>query len=116
MSKIIKLKNVLSESNGSPERQSALFALVSLGILESLSNGLMSATDAVRLFFNAENCQFVKNILGDKIADQIMSRGVQLPDLFDALPSEEAHREFQHELATMRSLCLKLIAEEQLAA
>lgn len=116
MSKSIHLKSVLSESNGSPERQSALFALVSLGILESLSNGLMSASDAVKLFFNAENCLFVKNVMGNKVADQIMGHGVQLPDLIDALPSEEAHREFQQELATMRSLCLKLIAEERLAA
>jgi hypothetical protein len=30
--------------------------------------------------------------------DEIMSRGVQLPDLFEALSAEEAHREFQHEL------------------
>lgn len=116
MSKRIQLQSILSESNGSQDRQTALFALVSLGILESLSNGLMSATDAVKVFFNAENCLFVKNILGDKVADQIMSHGVQLPDLFVALPSEEAHREFQLELATMRSLCLKLIAEERLAA
>ena len=34
--------------------------------------------------------------------------------LFDALPREEAHREFQRELATMRELCLKLLAEKSL--
>ena len=38
-----------------------------------------------------------------------MSHGVQLPDLFDCLPTEEAQREFYHELETMRSLCLKLL-------
>ena len=38
-----------------------------------------------------------------------MSHGVQLPDLFAILPPEEAHREFHRELATMRTLCLKLL-------
>ena len=45
-----------------------------------------------------------------------MSHGVQLPDLFEALPTKEAHREFQRELATMRSLCLKLLEGKQLVA
>jgi hypothetical protein len=52
--------------------------------------------------------------LCDKTADAIMSHGVQLPDLFDVLPREEAHREFQRELAIMRALCLKLLEEKQL--
>ena len=43
-----------------------------------------------------------------------MSRGVQLPDLFDSLPPLVAQREFQHELAKMRSLCLSLL-EKKLA-
>jgi hypothetical protein len=30
-----------------------------------------------------------------------MSRGVQLPDLFDCLPPEEVQRELYHELETM---------------
>jgi hypothetical protein len=38
-----------------------------------------------------------------------MSHGVQLPDLFDALPGEQAYREFKHELAKIRSLCLKIL-------
>ncbi len=33
-----------------------------------------------------------------------MSLGVQLPDLFEWLPAEEAQREFYHELETLRSL------------
>lgn len=112
----IHLKTLLTETGKTPERQLALFALVSLGMLESLSNGLVSATDAVRLFFNAENCLFVQKTLDEKLADQVMSHGVQLPDLFEALPVEEANREFHRELATMRSLCLKLLEEERLAA
>jgi hypothetical protein len=45
-----------------------------------------------------------------------MSHGVQLPDLFEVLPPEEAHREFQRELATIRSLCLKLLEGQRLVA
>ncbi|MEO6726746.1 MAG: hypothetical protein ABIU20_11155 [Blastocatellia bacterium] len=116
MNSSIQLKNLLSETGRAPDRQLDLFALISLGVLESLSNGLISATDAVRLFFNAENCLFVQKFMGGKIADEVMSHGVQLPDLFEALPTEEAHREFRHELATMHSLCLKLLEEERLAA
>ena len=116
MNTSIHLKTILSEAERAPDHQLALFALISLGVLESLSNGLMSATDAVRLFFNGENCSFVRQSLGEKMADEVMSHGVQLPDLFEALPVEEAHREFRHELATMHSLCLKLLEEEQLAA
>lgn len=116
MNRSISLKTLLSEAGQVPERQSSLFALVSLGILESLSNGLMSTTDAVRLFFNAENCLFTQKFLNEKMADEVMSRGVQLPDLFETLPIEEANREFHRELATMRSLCFKLLEEERLAA
>lgn len=116
MSKSISFKTLLLDAGGSQDRQLALFALVSLGILESLSNGLMSTTDAVRLFFNAENCLFVRKSLGEKMADEVMSHGVQLPDLLEALPTDEANREFHRELATMRSLCLKLLEERRLAA
>ena len=42
-----------------------------------------------------------------------MSRGVQLRDLFDCLPPEEAQRELYHELETMRSLCLKLLRKRR---
>lgn len=116
MNKSISLRTMLSDSGNTVDRQLSLFAIVSLGVLESLSNGLMSATDAVRYFFNAENCLFVHQTLGETIADEVMSHGVQLPDLFDALPAENAQREFNRELATIRSLCLKLLAEERLAA
>lgn len=116
MNKSISLRTMLSDPGNTVDRQLSLFAIVSLGVLESLSNGLMSATDAVRYFFNAENCLFVHQILSETIADEVMSHGVQLPDLFDALPAENAQREFNRELATIRSLCLKLLAEERLAA
>lgn len=116
MNQSFNLKDLLMITGGTTDRRLALFALLSLGLLESLENGMVSATDAVRVFFNAENCQFVRQVLRDKIADEIMSHGVQLPDLFAVLPAEEAHREFQHELAAMRSLSLRLLEPHRMAA
>lgn len=114
MNNSMSLKTLLAASGGTPAQQLVLFALLNLGIIESLANGLLSATNALRVFFHTENCLFVRKQLHDKAADAIMSHGVQLPDLFDVLPREEAHREFQRELATMRALCLKLLEEKQL--
>ena len=104
MSHSMSLQALLTASNAVPGQPLALFALLTLGILESLAHGLLSVTDALRIFFHAENCVFV------------LSHGVQLPDLFEALPTAEAQREFQRELATMRALCLKLLEKKQLVA
>ena len=112
----MSLKTLLAAPNESPGQQLTLFALLTLGILESLAHGLLSATDALRVFFHAANCLFVRKHLRDKTADTVMSHGVQLPDLFEALPTVEAQREFQRELATMRALCLKLLEQKQLVA
>jgi hypothetical protein len=98
------------------DQQIASFALLSLGVIESLVGGAMTASNAVELFFHADNCLFVRKQLRQKTADEIMSRGVQLPDIFDALPAEETQQEFQRELAAMRLLCLKLLGDMQLAA
>ena len=111
----INLQALLSQASNN-RQQIASFALLCLGIIESLTSGLMSVTDALRLFFHAENCLFVRKSLKEKIADQIMSHGMQLPDLFDALAAEEAQQEFQRELTTMHSLCLKLLEYKRIAA
>jgi len=108
----IYLKRLLSEPDRTSGEQLDLFALLNLGFLESLSNGLISASDAVRTFFHAENSLFVRRRLRDQVAEEIMSRGVQLPDLFEVLPKEEAQREFQRELAKMRFLCLSLLEQK----
>jgi len=110
------LETLLTASEKTPGRQLALFALLNLGVIESLTNGLLSARAALKVFFNATNCLFVRKHFRDKIADKIMSHGVQLPDLFDVLPSEEAHREFQRELSTMRALCLRLLEKKRSVA
>lgn len=112
----MSLQAVLAASNESPRERLALFALVTLGVLESLAHGLLSAADALRLFFHADNCLYVRKQLRDKTADAVMSHGVQLPDLFEALPTAETNREFQRELATMRALCLKLLEQKQMVA
>jgi hypothetical protein len=116
MNNSMSLQTLLPAVGGTPAQQLALFALLNLGIIEALANGLLSATHALRVFFHTENCLFVRKHLRDKTADAIMSHGVQLPDLFDVLPREEAEHEFQRELATMRGLCLKHLAEKQLVA
>jgi hypothetical protein len=93
----------------------ALFAVAALGIVDSLAAGSLTPTEAIRAFFHAKNCRFVRSKLRDKRADEIMGRGVQLSDLFDALPTEEAYREFQHELLTIKSLCRELLEAERVA-
>jgi len=116
MNHTIYLKAALVEARRNPEQQRTLFALLNLGILESLTNGVLSATDALSVFFHAENCLYVRQQLRDRNAEDIMSHGVQLPDLFDVLPAVDAQHEFQRELAMIRALCLTLLQEKQLAA
>jgi hypothetical protein len=110
------LKTVLSTFSDMPAQRLALFALLTLGMIEALASGLLGATEALQSFFHTENCLFVRRHLRDKTADTIMSHGVQLPDLFETLPTEQAQREFQRELATMRALCLRLLEEKQVVA
>lgn len=112
----IDLSTILSEATKTPDQQKSIFALLNLGILESLDNGSMNANDAVATFFHVDNCLFVRNHLRDHSVDQIMSHGVQLSDLFMVLPPQEAQREFQRELQAMRSLSLALLEEKELAA
>jgi len=112
----IEFKHLLTQAGRTHAEQVEIFALLNLGVLESLSHGLISAVDAVRTFFHAENCLFVRQQVHDRIADEIMSRGVQLSDLFDALPPLVAQREFQRELAKMHALCLTLLEQKLVAA
>jgi hypothetical protein len=111
----IRLEALLSGSADQAENRLRLFALVNLGVIDSLAEGLWNATEAIRLFYNAENCLFVKNKLKDKLANRIMSHGVQLDTLFTILSESESHREFYRELTTMRSLCGQIIENERAA-
>lgn len=116
MQKPMNLQLVLSAAGDDPARQPELFALLTLGILESLENGLLSPTEAIGIFFNSENCRFVRERMPCKAADEVMGRGVQLPDLLEALSAEESHKEFQREIAAIRRLCLGLLDEHRLVA
>ncbi len=100
---------VLSGASGGPTQQLEHFALLNLGLVQSLASGVLSPTEAIQRFYHADNCLYVRKHLRNREANAIMSHGVQLPDLFDALSAEEAQREFFHELETMRSLCLKIL-------
>ena len=100
---------VFAEATRGQTLQLQLFALLNLGVIQSLKSGVVSATDAVKQFYHAENCLYIKNTINNNIADSIMSHGVQLPDIFDCLSAEEAQREFLHELEIIRSLSLTLL-------
>ena len=104
----VQLKDMLATVTD-PSSRLAMFAFVNSGVIDALANGSMSATDAIYSFYNADNCLYARKHLKNKLANRLMGHGVQLPDLFDILPAEEAQQAFLHELAAMRLLCLKLI-------
>lgn len=110
----IELEAQLSAVEGAVARLS-VFALLNLGVVDSLANGRIGVAEALRSFYHADNCLYVKHNLASK-ASRVMAHGVQLPDLFDALPPGDAQREFLHELSVMRGLCLGLIEEGRLVA
>jgi hypothetical protein len=112
----MRLEALLAAAGGDRAEELKLFARLALGVIEELDQGLLSASAAVGLFYNADNCLFVRKHFREKMPDRIMSHGVQLPDLFDALPSELAYREFKRELGRMRSLCLSILDARPLVA
>ena len=100
----------LSENRGSRAERIEFLAIVNLGIIQSLASGALTPAEAVQRFYDAANCSHVRRTLRNKDANEAMSRGVQLPDLFEALGAEEAGREFYREIEAIRALCLKLLA------
>jgi hypothetical protein len=110
----MQLEPLLAAAGVDRDEELKLFARLIVGVIEELDQGLISASEAVRSIFHAENCLFVHKHFRKGLPDRIMSHGVQLPDLFDALPSELAYREFKHELATMRTLCLRILGTRPL--
>jgi hypothetical protein len=99
--------------SGSLAQQLELFALVNLGLVQSLASGVLSPIEAIQRFYHTDNCLYVQHHFRSKEATAIMSHGVQLPDLFEALPAEEARREFYHELEIIRALCLRLLEKRR---
>jgi hypothetical protein len=106
----------LAKITAGQEAPLALFAVTALGIIDSLASGSITPTESIQSFFHAKNIRFAKAKLGDQRAVEILGRGTQLGDLFDALPLEDAHREFQHELQAMKALCYALLDAERAVA
>lgn len=104
---------VLSDVSHGSAQQRELFALLNLGLVQSLASGVITPTEAIQGFYYADNCLYIRKHLRSREANAIMSHGVQLPDLFECLSAEEAQRQFLHELETIRSLCLKLLEKER---
>jgi hypothetical protein len=104
---------LLSEMTGSQSQKLQLFALVNLGLVQSLASGVITTTEAVKKFYHADNCLYVRKHLRNPEANAVMSRAVQLPDLLDALAKDEAQREFYQELEEIRAICLKLLVKKQ---
>lgn len=100
---------LLSDSSGSSTSGLELFAFLNLGLVQSLNSGVLGPSEAIQRFYHADNCLYVRKHFRSREANTIMSHGVQLPDLFDSLPPEEAQKELYHELEEMRALCLKLL-------
>jgi hypothetical protein len=103
----------LSAAKRAIAQQQELFALLNLGLVQSLAGGIVSSTEAVERFYHAQNCLYVQKHFRQKAAHTIMSHGVQLPDLFESLLAEEAQREFYHELEIIRSLCFQLLEKRR---
>ncbi|MEI6239056.1 MAG: hypothetical protein WCR51_01570 [Planctomycetia bacterium] len=112
----IYLERLLRTDGSMPEERQDVFALLMLGLFDSLESGVLSPADAVAICFHAENCRFVGGTLKSVDADEVMERGTQLADLFDALTPEEAKQECAAEVAAMRTCCLAMLGHGRLVA
>jgi hypothetical protein len=104
---------VLADTSANPAQRLEFFALLNLGLVQLLTSGVLSPTEAIQRFYHADNCLYVRRHFRNKEANAVMSHGVQLPDLFEGLSAEEAQREFCRELEAIRSLCLRLLEKER---
>jgi hypothetical protein len=107
----IDLQSLFGESGMTTRQAIEAFAVLNLGFIESLRSGAMRPGDAISRFYCAANCIYVRRKFKNEACDDIMGRGVQLPDLFDALPAAIAKRQFAIQLDTMGRLCLKLLKQ-----
>jgi hypothetical protein len=88
----------------------AVFAALNLAMVQSIDRKGASLGDVTAGFYNGSNCLYVKRSLRQKDADELMSRGVQLADLFEVLPRRQAEAELKREKDAMRAICYKLLA------
>lgn len=87
----------------------AVFGALNLAMVQSIDSKGTSLGDVIAGFYNAANCLYVKRSFRHKDADELMSRGVQLADLFDVLPRRQAEAELKREKEVMRGICYKLL-------
>lgn len=87
-----------------------VFGALNLAMVQSIDSKGASLGDVTAGFYNAANCLYVKRSLRHKDADELMSRGVQLADLFEVLPRRQAEVELKCEKDAMRAICYKLLA------
>lgn len=87
----------------------ATFVLLNLGLIDLLRSGAIDPGEGVVRFYHSRNCLFVRRTLKSSVCDEIMTRGAQLPDLFEALSKSRARRQLRTELDEMRKLCLQLL-------
>jgi len=93
----------------------AQFVVLNLQLIQSLEEEKMTADGAVLFFYNADNCLYVKRIFkGNADAQDLMARGIQLPDLFTVLPVAKARKEFRKELKIMRAASRRLLLNHSL--
>jgi hypothetical protein len=105
----LKLESMLGGRSTTDRQALDAFAVLNLGIVESLRTGTINADEAVSRFYNAANCLYVHRKLKNPVCDEIMSRGVQLPDLFVVLSPSVARRQYSGELNALGKLCLRLL-------
>jgi hypothetical protein len=94
-------------------RKLAVFAGLNLAMLHSIDNKGAALPDITAGFYNVANCLYVRRSLKHNEADELMSRGVQLADLFDVLPRKQAEAELKRERSAMRLICYKLLAIDE---
>lgn len=87
------------------------FVLLNLGLIDLLRSGEIKPVEGAARFYHAQNRLYVRSKLNNELCDEIMGRGAELPDLFDALSKSAARRQLTVELNRMRKLCFRLLAE-----
>ena len=109
----IDLESLFGTTELSNRQLIEAFAVLNLGLVESFRSGVLRPGDGVSRFYYAANCLYVRRKLKNAVCDDIMGRGVQLPDLFDALSPAVARKQFGIQLDAMGRLCLKLLRGTQ---
>jgi hypothetical protein len=104
---IINLETLLEQLSQS--QRLTTFAMLNLGIVQAIESKTTTPEEMITHFYSADNCLYVRRSLKNKAADEIMSRGVQLPDVFDVLPASKAQAACSKQLEKIRSLSLGLL-------